>query len=536
MLNSKKCYKFDLFLDKARKIVAEHRAQYHGVYYMKGGFLGEVLSNPVTQFASDAVAVLTGNPELIPLINAGERAAGGALRGESIGKALGQGALAGAEAFAGQEVLGAAANAFPETAGSLGIGAGGNSLTDLLGTTTGAGSLTGSGTIGGDISNLFGGSGAGGVPTSTGGIPTDASSNPTAQPSGVPVSAQTAGNLGGGASGGAAAPAGYSADTGLPTNFDTSSLDNTINSLQNTGSPLTNSGNVGTGTVGTPSIGNAGTFNISNPSGTPSISDLGSNIQSGGSTGSTLGDIGNTISGGSNTPSPATVAANENTFSSLPSSVPNLSGGQDSISPSLASAGNAAGSAAVKTPNSIGEFISHPSLGNLGTALESNVSPLIAAGGIGLDALKGNKQSGAEKNIEAQAGQLGAQGTQLQNYLQTGTLPAGEQAGVNQALQSAIASIKSRYASMGMSGSSAEQQDIANATQQAQAATAQMQEQLLSTGINETGMSSQLYSELLKSLMANDSSLSGAIANFASAAAGGGNFGKGGQIVLQQAG
>ena len=152
------------FLEAGRKITAAHKAEYKGIYYMKGGFLGEVLNNPIVHVLADVAAVATGNPELIPVINAGLTTAGDLQTGQSIGKSLGQGALAGGEAFAGQEIAPAIGNAFqdiaPETAASLGVTGGANSLTDLLGQTTDGGSLAGVGTIGGDLTgNFAGGSG-----------------------------------------------------------------------------------------------------------------------------------------------------------------------------------------------------------------------------------------------------------------------------------------------------------------------------------------------------------------------------------------
>ncbi len=107
------------------------------------------------QTAGSILAAATGNPELVPLIQGG----GDLVRGKGFGSALKDAALS----FGGQELGGALGNQFPETFGGT-FGTGGNSLTDLIGSTSGAGSLTGAGTIGGDISNLFSGtSGTGGI-------------------------------------------------------------------------------------------------------------------------------------------------------------------------------------------------------------------------------------------------------------------------------------------------------------------------------------------------------------------------------------
>lgn len=109
-------------------------------------------------FVADAVATATGNPELIPVIHG----ASTKLQGGSFGDSLKSAGLA----FAGQEALPVLGNAFsglaPETAASLGItGGGANSLTDLLGQTTGGASLTGAGTLGGDIQGIASGGASG---------------------------------------------------------------------------------------------------------------------------------------------------------------------------------------------------------------------------------------------------------------------------------------------------------------------------------------------------------------------------------------
>lgn len=163
------------FFKKAEKINEDHKAQYKGVYHMKGGFLGEVLNSPITQIIGDVAAVATLNPELIPVINGGLKVAGGLQTGQSIGKSLGQGAIAGAESFGAQELGGALGNAFPETGAALGLDTSGNSLTDALGMTSGAGSFAGPGTIGGDISNLFNGGGSGALTGLTSGASPSAS-------------------------------------------------------------------------------------------------------------------------------------------------------------------------------------------------------------------------------------------------------------------------------------------------------------------------------------------------------------------------
>ena len=112
-----------------------------------------------------------------------------------------------------------------------------------------------------------------------------------------------------------------------------------------------------------------------------------------------------------------------------------------------------------------------------------------AAGGLGLDLIKGMGSNANASAIGGIASQDAALGGQLQSYLQNGTLPAGIQTGVDQAKKQAEAEIRSRYAGMGQSGSTAEAQDINAAGQKAQTDAASIATQLLSQGVSLSGVS-----------------------------------------------
>lgn len=386
-----------------------------------GGFIGHALGT-IAEVGTGIFA-----PELLPLVATGVNLA----EGKGLGKSL----LAGGEAFLGSELIGAASSAFPETAKSLGLDTGGNTLSDVLGITQSGGSLTGPGTIGGDISKVFSGG-----------------SSPTAIPS---ASSPSAPSLGGGTSAAsAAAPAaaasapaggdvtgsvlgGDSADPyGLKTAFSTPA--------SNAPSPT-----IGNGTVGTSNIANDFSAGLGGATGTP-----------------------------------------------------------------IASVAPDAGTGGGSLLDKAGSYI--------GKAFDKNPLGIAASGiGLGLDALKGQQPLPGEKALSNIAGQEAAQGNQLQSYLDSGALPPGLQQSINQATEAAKATIRSQYASRGMSGSSAEQQDLAAVDSRSQAQGAQMAMQLLQTGINETGMASQLYQAILNESMQKDKDLGSAISSFASAAAGG---------------
>lgn len=366
------------------------------------------------------------------------------------------------------------------TGGDIGKGALGGALTggfipvggELLGGTLGT---TAADALGGAAGGALGGVATGQKPLTgalegaAGGALTGALSS-----SGTPSTTSAAPGAGASAAG-SAAPTGITPDVGLPSQ-----------DLSSVGSAATGGANVGSGTVGTQSL----------PAG-----------------------IGNNL-----TSEFAQAAGGAPTLST--SSLDRLAAGGGA-----SGAGSVGGSVAAATPSSVSQFLSDRSLSNAGNIITSNPGAAISAAGLGLDVLKGSKTSGAEKNIQAEASQLGQQGNQLEGYLQSGSLPPGLQAGINQASESAKATIRSQYASRGMSGSSAEQQDLAAVDQRAQAQGAQMAMQLLNTGISETGMASQLYTQLLNQATARDQQLGSAISNFAQAAAGGGQAGRGGITI-----
>ena len=143
----------------------------------------------------------------------------------------------------------------------------------------------------------------------------------------------------------------------------------------------------------------------------------------------------------------------------------------------------------------------------------------IGALGLGYDLLKGSTPLPGQAALNTEATNLANQGNQLESYLQTGTLPPGVQASINQATQAAIASVKSRYAQTG-GDTSAEAQDIASIQQQAAAQGATIATQLLQQGVSETQLSSELYGQLLNLAQTQDQQLGQAIGNLSIAAAG----------------
>jgi len=177
-----------------------------------------------------------------------------------------------------------------------------------------------------------------------------------------------------------------------------------------------------------------------------------------------------------------------------------------------------------------GTFLSDLAAGNVGGALGDaasylgkNPGLLISGAGLGYEMLNkaSNPLSGTPgyNQISNTAGSLATQGQQLTSFLQNGTLPPGVQGALTQAAHSAKAAIRSQYAARGMSGSSAEAQDLAGVDQTIASQGVSIATQLLQTGISEQNLSAQLYSTIMSAQLNQDNQLSQAIAALAAAAA-----------------
>ena len=113
------------------------------------------------------------------------------------------------------------------------------------------------------------------------------------------------------------------------------------------------------------------------------------------------------------------------------------------------------------------------------------------------------------------------QGQQLQGYYRSGTLPPGQAEALNTAAASRKAAIRSQYAAIGQTGSSAEAQDLANVDSTEAATRANLGLQLLQqgvseqmSGINATGLDAQLYQQLQNTALQQDQELGNAIGAF----------------------
>lgn len=168
-------------------------------------------------------------------------------------------------------------------------------------------------------------------------------------------------------------------------------------------------------------------------------------------------------------------------------------------------------------PTSLDALVADPSLSTGFNALMANKDWLVPAIGLGKTAIDGNSMTSEEEALTAQAKSMSAQS----ELLRSGVLPPGIQSGLNTAAEKAKAAMRSMFASKGMSGSSSEIATLASIDQTSAEQGAQIAMKLIDSGINEAGLSNQLYQALMRQSLARDASLGAAIGRFSTALAGG---------------
>ena len=135
-----------------------------------------------------------------------------------------------------------------------------------------------------------------------------------------------------------------------------------------------------------------------------------------------------------------------------------------------------------------------------------------------------SRQQGGQTPLSPlQQEQLNALRTQ-QNYYQNmaqGNVPASVQQTLQLQAKNEIQKIKAKYAQLGMSGSTAEQQDIAAAQARATAGLAQYQTQMMTTGAQGLGIPVGQIGKLSEQQLRDDAAFNDALAKFVAALAGG---------------
>lgn len=149
--------------------------------------------------------------------------------------------------------------------------------------------------------------------------------------------------------------------------------------------------------------------------------------------------------------------------------------------------------------------------------------PGLALGGLGLGAsLLMNSSVPGLDSLQTEAGLLASKGNSASGALQSGELPQGAQAALDQATESAKATVRSRFAGLGLSGSTQEAEALSGIDEQAASQKYEMLLQLTQTGLGEIGAADSLYGNIMNAEIAQDQSASNAISRFAGALAGGG--------------
>jgi hypothetical protein len=212
-------------------------------------------------------------------------------------------------------------------------------------------------------------------------------------------------------------------------------------------------------------------------------------------------------------------------------------GVEAALSPEMAAGAPFADSAVGQAMVNAGLVPANASPGMWSSAMSwIKANPMMAAtlglGGLGLakNLIGGIPNSGALKGIAGQEGQmassLSAQGQGLLGPIEGGPLPPALEQQVQNGIKAADAATKSRFAQLGLSGSTMETDALSNNQNQAQALRgtlalqlAQSGAQLISLANQDLGMQAGIFQGLMNAQIAQDSALEQSIARFAGSAA-----------------
>ena len=155
----------------------------------------------------------------------------------------------------------------------------------------------------------------------------------------------------------------------------------------------------------------------------------------------------------------------------------------------------------------------------LGT-IKANPGLALAGLGMGYDVLKGNQMPKGYAQLEQQANTLTAEANQLTQGALNNALPPEAQAQLDQAQNSAMQQIRSKYAQMGLSGSSMEAQAQAGVNEAMASQGYSIMQQLMSQGLSAAQAANAALTQIMNANVTQGAATSGAIGNFAGALAG----------------
>lgn len=243
--------------------------------------------------------------------------------------------------------------------------------------------------------------------------------------------------------------------------------------------------------------------------------------------------IGGTSAGGA-LPGPGVDGAT--TFSGAPNVITGSGGGGPAASSGLPGLGDAAAAAPAQSGKPGGTAAGSPEKESVLTSLgiKNPIGTAIGAAGLGYAMTQAggvgtSKGPAFTPEMAAAARSLDANGQKLMSYLQSGDLPPGLKTSLDQATASAKAKIVSNFAAQGLNTDPTQNSvlaaQLAQVDQQAVISTAQIGQQLMSSGLAQSGLSSDLYKTLSNIDATQSAAIGKAIANFAAASAGSGGGG-----------
>ena len=200
-----------------------------------------------------------------------------------------------------------------------------------------------------------------------------------------------------------------------------------------------------------------------------------------------------------------------------PPSAPAMSVGATGGSAAGATDPTGTGQVAPPNPNAPNTPSNQGIVGNTLSFLKKNAGWLLPTVGLGATLLKGQQKIPYANQIKSIAQQEAKLGRSLADSINTGRLPPGAQAYLDQYAQGAMASIQSQYASMGLGNSSMLQSALANVNQQVASMKFNMSLQLTTAGLSALNMASSGLSALSQALVQQDDGLMQALSNFAGA-------------------
>lgn len=157
--------------------------------------------------------------------------------------------------------------------------------------------------------------------------------------------------------------------------------------------------------------------------------------------------------------------------------------------------------------------------------IKNPLGAAIGAGGLAYAMSQGQQTPKFSPEMEAAARNLDANGRQLMSYLQGGNLPPGLKAGLDQATAAAKAKVISNHAAQGLNTdptqNTALAQQLKSIDDQALISTATIGQQLMQSGVTQSGLASDLYKTLSNIDQTQTANIGRAIANFAASLSGG---------------